>query len=336
MRILFVHPSAQVSIFDVARGYRSALERAGHEVFDYSMRHRIEYHHTALPEHVRNAAPMYKMASETILNEALYCNADLVLVISGLNVHPVFLWLLNKVNIPAAVVLTESPYDDEQQKMWTDLTSEGVTAQLTVFTNDAYSARQQGWEFLPPSFDPAVHKPMPSNPEFECDVLMVGTGWEERQAFLEAVDWSGIDLRIYGVWPGLQNNPNSPLHRFHRPMVIDNAHVAEMYSSARICLNIHRTSDVAETPNPRIYEVAACKAFQLSDPRKGLARTFYNSIPTFNTPLGLQNSVRHYLERESLRLDLADTAHKLVQDHTFDNRVAALVAALPKPQAVGT
>lgn len=331
MKILFVHPAAQVSISDVSRGYRYALERAGHEVADYNLRTRIDYHYKALPEGVRDSTEVLcRQASETILNEALYHEVDLVLVISGLNVHPIFLWLLSKVNIPAAVVLTESPYDDEQQSQWVDLTKHNETALLTVFTNDAYSANRFGWHFLPPSFDPAVHKPAEPNPEELCDVLMIGTGWSDRQAFLEAVDWSGIDLRLYGVWPGLRDNPSSPLYNYFRPFVVDNQHIAEMYCSAKICLNFHRRSSVAVTPGPRVFEVAACKAFQLSDPRAGISEYFGDSVPVFDSPENLGELVRRYLLNDAQRNLAAVRSYEMVTSngHTFDNRVASMMAAL--------
>lgn len=332
MRILFVHPSVRFSIGDVGRGYRGALERAGHNISDYSMEGRFVYHSKAVPDHVHDQVLISKMASENILVEAMYHGADLVVIISGLNVHPIALWLLGKVGIPAAVILTESPYDDEDQRQWTDLTKVHGTVDLTVFTNDRYSAMKYGWKLLAPSFDPAIHRPVAPNPEFECDVLMVGTGWPERQAFLEAVNWAGIDLRIYGIWPGLK--ADSPLHQFYRPMVVDNSHIAEMYASASICLNFHRKSDVALTPGPRAYELAACGAFQLSDSRADLVGLFGDSVPTFSSPGDLESEIRYYSANRAERVALADKSRELVHNETFDSRVASMMAAINLQPAV--
>lgn len=327
MRILFVQPAVRYSIGDVGRGYRSALERAGHNISDYSMEGRITYHSKAVPENVsRDHTLIAKMASENILVEAMYHGADLVLIMSGLNVHPLALWLLGKVGIPAAVVLTESPYDDDEQKEWTDLTKVHGEVDLTVFTNDRYSAMKYGWKLLAPSFDPAIHRPVQSNPDFECDVLMVGTGWPERQAFLESINWAGIDLRIYGIWPNLK--ADSPLFQFYRPMVVDNARIADMYSSARICLNFHRKSDTALTPGPRAYELAACGAFQLSDWRQDLSNLFGASIPTFATPSELEAEIRYYLATPGERGVLANKSMERVQNETFDKRAADMMAVI--------
>lgn len=332
MNILFVHAAVQMSISDVARGYRSALERQGHNIRDYFMHARIDYHNRAtpldLPPGFNRMASVSRSASETIVCEAMCHNADLVVIICGLNVHPISLWLLGKVGIPVAVIFTESPYDDESQKRWTDMRDTGSPLQVTMFTNDRYSSMKYGWPLLAPAFDPAVHRPVPPNPSDECDVLMVGTGWPERQAMLEAVNWDGINLRLYGVWPGIAENPDSPLARFYSPLVVNNQLVAEMYASAKICLNFHRAHPDALSPNPRVIETAACGAFQLSDPRPDLEALFGASVPVFRNAAELEDNIRYYLERTSLREARALEALAKVQDHTFDNRAAALMSAL--------
>lgn len=327
MRILFVHPAVSMSIADVARGYRNALERQGHDIFDYRLMNRFAYHMRALPKEVTdNMAVLSRAASENVVVEALCNEVDRVVVVSGLNLHPIVLWLLGKVNIPVTVILTESPYEDVHQSQWLDISNTGVKVDLTVFTNDLSSATVHGWQYLPPAYDPAVHKPSPFLEEHECDVLMVGTGWPERQAFLEAVDWTGIDLRLYGPWMTI--TPSSPLHRFYRPQIISNDYIASMYNSAKICINFHRKSDHAMTPGPRCYEIAACGAFQLSDPRPGLLGLFGDSVPTFDSPAELEGLIRRFLANPERRTDAALKSRERVKAETFDNRAAVMMAAI--------
>lgn len=329
MKILFVHPAAEISVSDVARGYRSALERAGHDVADYNLRGRMEYHSRALPPGIKDdVAFLARCASETILNEAMYEKADIVLIMSGLNVHPICLWLLGQVGIRAAVVLTESPYNDEEQKQWADLTKVDGAVDVTLFTNDRYSSEFYGWHLLAPSFDPSIHKPVDVAEEEVCDVLMVATGWQERQAFLEAVDWAGIDLRLYGVWPTL--TAESPLHQFYNPLVVDNTKIASLYCSARICLNFNRKSQVALTPGPRVYETAACGGFQLSDPRADIQAIFGDNVPTFDSPNKLRELILFYLNNPDIRATKAEKARNSVQWETFDHRAAELMAVLQR------
>lgn len=335
MRILFVSASVDFSIGDVSRGYRGAFERAGHDVADYIMAARYNYHMKAIPMEMHHDQQLVaKMASECILNEAMYHKADLVVIISGLNVHPIALWLLGQVGIPVAVVLTESPYDDEYQAEWLDMTKVDSRVDCTVFTNDAHSAFERGWHLLPPAFDPQYHRTehVTPDPDTACDVLIVGTGWPERQAFLEAVNWEGIDLRIYGVWPGLIDNPSSPLHKHFHPMLVDNTIIASIYASAKVNINFHRNSKVAITPGPRVFELAACGAFQVSDSRSGLVEMFGDSVPTFVTPGELEDLIRHYLPLESERRKLAGFACKRVRNETFDHRVADMMTVIQEKE----
>lgn len=338
MKILFVQSVAEISTWDVSRGYRSALERQGHDIRDYVMKARFDYHRRALPEGVNNDTTILsRQACENIVVEALYHESDLVVIVSGLNVHPIALWLLGQVGIPACVILTESPYDDESQAQWADLTHVGGKVDLTVFTNDRYSAVANNWHLLAPAYDPALHRPVPVVESDVCDVLLVGTGWGERQAFLEAVDWNGIDLRLYGVWPNIL--PDSPLSKFYSPMVVDNARIAELYSSSKVCLNFHRRSAVAMTPGPRAYELAACGAFQLSDSRPDLVAMFGDSVPTFDSPEQLGQLIRYYLANPDERLAKASRSLTAVQGNTFDTRAATLIDIVtyrPKLTLVGT
>lgn len=339
MRILFVNTVAPQAISDVARGYKAALIKAGHGVYEYSMRARFDYHAKAIPPDVqeKDCTLVSLHASETILNEAMYHRADMVMVISGLNVHPISLWLLGKVGIPVVTILTESPYDDGPQKTWVGTAEEfDCTLDMTVFTNDRYSAmntKTQGkqWILLPPAFDPAVHHPAPPDPETACDVIMVGSGWADRQLFLEAVNWDGIKLRLFGPW--LMVDERSPLHPFLTPTTVNNDYIAGIYASAKVCFNMHRRHPLALTYGPRVVEAAACGAFQLSDRRVDMDAIFGDSIPSYNPkdPKGFEKMVRWWIDpaQDQQRMAKAAESMRRVKDQTFDNRVSQMMAALP-------
>lgn len=329
MKILVVDTVAEFSIADVARGYMGALERAGHELAFYSMARRFEYHANAMPREIaKDTTFVSKTASENIVIEAMYHHADLVVIVSGLNVHPIALWLLGKVGIPVAVIFTESPYDDDSQATWIDLSHTDSDVDIMACTNDAYSARTRGWVHLPPSYDPTFHHPAEPVEDEKCDVLIVGTGWPERQMILEAVNWEGIDLRIRGIWPGLKDNPDSPLFKFYHPGVIDNKQIAPLYASAKICLNFNRASVEAETPGPRMYELAACGAFIMSDGRDDIRNRWGNSIATYTGAVDLEAKIRFYLKNERMRTRMALGARTAVLGETFDARVGTLMKAV--------
>lgn len=327
-RILFVHPGADFSIWDVGQGFRKALAKQGHEIHDYFVTRRMQYHALAMERGGKSPgkdqiAALTKQASETILIEALYHRADLIVVISGLNVNPIAFWLLDQIEprIPVAIVLTESPYDDPPQAEFCAASPGAI-----VFTNERISAQRYGWHHLPPACDPDVHRPVDSDPAEACDVLMVGTGWPERQALLSEMDWSGIHLRLIGPWPFMQ--PDSPLKRFHEDKCVNNDQLPTLYASAKICLNFHRAHGEAESLNPRCYEVASCGAFQLSDRRASLGEIFDESVPTFRNASDLEGQIRYYLAHEQARRTLAIAARSRTSGQTFDDRAASMMALI--------
>ena len=326
MKVMLVWPVAEFSIWDVAQGYRHALGRLLGEanVKDYFLNKRSEYHRRAMPAAAATETNVAKFASESVLTEAMYFGADVVIVVSGLSFHPIGFWLLEKAGIPAAAILTESPYDDLPQAQWAHTGIE----HLIVFTNELRSAERYRWNYLPPAYDVDVHRPVPPNAEDVCDVLMIGTGWADRQAILEGVNWDGIDLRLYGVWPELKED--SPIHKFMQPLMVKNSHTPWMYNGARICLNFHRKAEGAYSINPRAYEIAACGGFQLSDPRPECWQVFGDSVPTFTTSGELENLIRHYLANESERRELAAKSLAAVSRHSFDQRAESMIDTISK------
>lgn len=326
MKVVFVWPAAEFSVWDVARGYRAALaRRIGEEnIRDYYLNRRASYHAKALPEEqAGNIQILSKMATETLVCEALYFSATHVLIISGLNFHPIGLWLLEKVKIQAAVILTESPYEDENQAEFTT-----AYPGMAILTNERTSAQKYGWTYLQHAHDPEVHFPTENTLTDvpPCDVLIIGTGWPERQAFLETVNWDGINLRLEGFWPGLrEDDSTSPLKKFYREGFVDNTQINQHYASAKICLNFHRSHPTAESANPRVYEIPACGVLQICDDRMEVGEVFGDAVPTFSTGAELERLIRHYLTHEDERQYLVAQAQKLVQSHTFDQRVGALL-----------
>lgn len=323
MRILFVHAAAEFSIYEYGWGYRRALEALGHDVKDYKLYNHIKYHGACLGKpKADNAVLLSRQASIGVLAQAHFHQADLVVVTSGLSFHPDALWLLAQGKFPVACIFTESPYSDEQHEIFTS-----VYPEMVCFTNDRYSAERHGWHYLPPAHDPEIHRPVEADPDWDCDVLILGTGWDERQALLESVNWRGIKVRIAGIWPGI--GAESPLHLFYRPGCVDNTRAPSLYAAAKICLNQHRSDPNAKTFNPRAIELAACGAFQLSDAREDLVELFGDSVPTYEDGDSLERLARRFLRDDAGRQRRAEASRIAVREnHTFTARAMELVEVL--------
>jgi spore maturation protein CgeB len=340
MRILFVWAAAEWSVFDVARGYRNALAAQGHEISDFRLYNRLAFAHYGL--RVFNSGSgqdlvlASKLASEPLIAEAAYHKADLVLIISGIAFHPNALWVLRQWErkVPVVLLVTESPYEDEDQK---DL---AAMCDLT-FTNERTSARRFGWRYLRHAYDPAIHHPR--SLELARDVFIVGTGWEERVNLIRAVDWTGVDLHIQGFWPIEEGDS---LYPHYHASTMANELVAEFYASSRINLNQHRQTAVVtgeggvskvielfappESLNPRAFEIAACAGFQLCDYRAELDEVFEGSIPVYRDSAELGELCRFYLAHDAAREALADQQHRHVREQTFEHRAREMMRIISR------
>ncbi|HYW86950.1 MAG TPA: glycosyltransferase [Chloroflexota bacterium] len=341
LRILLVGAGASFSTRDVEDGYLAALRaRSDVQVHYYALEPRLGLARDWLhklwrargkPPDQRPSWPdtIYR-ASVEAFEMALRYDVDWVFVISGMYFHPDVLELLHRARLRTCVLLTESPYEDAAQARLAALVD-------VVWTTERTSAQPLGAGYVRHAYDPLRHHP--DALDFEKtpahDVVFVGTGFQERIAELAAVDWTGIDLGLYGNWSLLGSR--HPLRNYLRSGPVSNDVAVQLYRRARIGLNLYRTSQTygragehvagAQSLNPRAYELAACGVFQVSDYRAESDETFGDSVPTF-TPGHLEDTLRAYLLDSPARRYAARQAREKVAPHTFAARAAQLVADL--------
>jgi spore maturation protein CgeB len=336
MRLLVVHPGARYSTADVFNGLVPALERLGHEVVPYALDGRLaaadaygrfvwERH----PERDRLKKPSTSdaiyLASQELPYKAIREEVDATLIITAMFLHPEALRLMHLAGLRTGLVLTESPYDDaEQARVLPFIDVAWTNERTSVAPLREHNPRVH---YLPVAYDPTRHRADAGGGADDVpahDVVFVGSAFPERVRLLEAVNWDGIDLALYGKWDGLPES--SPIHRFVRGGVIGNERAAELYRRAKIGLNLYRQAVGAESLNPRAVELAACGVFQISDYRKEVEEVFGGSVVTFSTAERLGECVRHFLGEGALREEHRLRAMEAVQGRTFD-RMAEQVSA---------
>ena len=352
MRLLAVQPGASISTADAYTGMVAALLQMGHEIIYYSLDARIENAASFLKFVWRRArkantalakptgADILYLAGQGVLEKALRHRVDGVLIFSGMYLHPDVLVMMRRAGIRTAIIGTESPYDDAPYARLLPYTDVAFTNERTSV--EPLRAMNPDVYYLPAAYDPAVHNPDVWAPEIvpAHDVVFVGTLFQERIELLSAVDWTGIDLGIYGEH-GLVGS-RSKLRRYIKGGYVDNAYAAALYKRAKIGLNMHRTSmgfgknaprvEHAESLNPRAYELAACGVFQISDYRAELEDVFGSSgwVPDFDSPDDLARQIRWWLVRDQDRRGFAEGAQEAVHEHTFAARAATLTETLER------
>jgi hypothetical protein len=348
MKLLLLSPGASYSTADVEAGLRYGLEHHGVQVIQYRLDHRIRRAQMWLKgawKAVRktdptfekpNVADVFFQAGIGALEMALRHQVDCVLVVSGMFLHPDVVILMKRAGLRVTVLMTESPYDDQELRLaglvdgcWTNERT-SVSAFQNVNANSGY---------IPHGWHPDRHKPGPQPGDEDVpshDVVFVGTGFRERINFLKAINWTGIDFGLYGSWAML---PSTHRLRQHlRGGCIDNVQAAALYRRAKIGLNLYREYKgwnkqevrvaYAESINPRGYELAACGAFHLSTYRAEVADVFGNLVPTFSHPTECAALMRAWLADPDGRTQVALSLPARVAEASWTERASRIIGDL--------
>ena len=340
MRVYVVHPGANFSTADVYAGAVAGLRALdGVDVYEGRLDTIMEWYESALAAGITQGAfkaeavkgiNAQRWASAHITQHILQVWPDLVIVISGHNYHTQDVRDLRKVGLRVACVLTEAPYiiDAEMQLA---LSYDAVTTNERRCVDLLRRVNPRS-HYLPHAFHPQVHTPhVPPDPAKACDVVFIGSLFEERRALLDGVDWSGIRLTKRGYHLDGQT-----------PDVVPNLEAADYYRSAAISLNHHRTTTSpgsgqhigmgeAESLGPRAYEIAACGGFQLmDDSRPERFDVFGDCAPTYRAgdAADLERQVRSWLARPDERARVAQAMCAAVQPHAWTHRARQLLEVL--------
>lgn len=346
MKLFTIHPGASFSTADVYNGMVRGLERLGVEVLRYNLDGRIYQSGAwlnwcwkqAKKAGVKMDKPttgdvLYHACGDVIL-KALHHECEWVVIFSGMYFPTYFVKALKRAGLKVAVILTESPYDDEKQAAFIShcdvaWTHERVSLETLRLANPNVF-------YLPHAYDAEIHKFMAvasDQPVSSHDVVFVGTGFRERIETLSAVDWNGIDIGIYGSW--VLVGSRSKLRPFIRSTEIENAVAASLYRRANIGLNMYRESkgfgrfapkiEKAESMNLRGYELAACGLFHISSYRAEVEEIFGDLVPTYDDARDLEDKIRAYLADPAERDRVARLLPEKVKGHTWDDRAKSFM-----------
>lgn len=350
LKLLLVHPGASWSTADVEAGLRFGLQRHGVSLVQYRLDARIGYHKRHLANLYRRAvksrpeterptqADVMYAAGVGLIEQALRHRVDAVLVVSAMFLHPDVIVMLRRAGVPVCVLFTESPYDMEQELRVAGLVNGCWTNERSAL--EAFRTVNPRSGYLPHAWHPERHRPDVARPEDADvpahDVVFVGTAFRERVAWLSQIDWSGIDLGLYGSWESLGSRHR--LRPFVRGAQVDNRRAAALYRKAKIGLNLYRTSKGwgptapaiahAESLNPRAYELAACGAFFISDFRQEHVEVFGDVVPTFASPAEAGALIRMWLRDETERQARAARLPALVAEATWSHRATTIIGDL--------
>lgn len=335
-RVLAVHPGPDFSVADVHVGLVAGLRANGCEVVDFNLHDRLSFysqvavHRDGEWRRALDTNGVIRMTAVGVEAAALEVLPDVVVFTSCLFVPAHVMDVLRARGMRVVNWFTESPYEDEGQLL------RAAHADLNVLndpTNLARFAEVAPSVYVPAAHDPARHCWGPPLPDLASDFAFVGTGFASRIEFFEAVDWSGIDVALAGMWQA--THPDSPLRKFLVHDIdecFDNEQTVDLYRSAKVSANLYRREgEEGAAPGwamgPREVELAATGTFFLRDPRPE-GDEVLSMLPTFDGPEDFVERLRWWVVRDAAREAAALAAQAAVADRTFDNNAAALLRHL--------
>lgn len=349
LRVLVVHPGASWSTHDVYEGLTYGLRAHGVDVFTYRLDTQLDAsqkslywlwrtrkkHQPDLPK--PNGADVLHHAGICALDSALDRQVDVILVVSAMYIHPSLIVKWRRAGLPVVVLFTESPYDLEQEQAIAALVDGCWTNERTAVAGFRRVNARTG--YLPHAWHPETHAatgPIPADVPAH-DVVFVGSGFKARAQWFNSIDWTGIDLGLYGTWEKV--GLSDALQAAVRPTVVTNQYAAWLYRRAKLGLNLYRRSrgfgldgppltHAAESLNPRAYELAACGVCHLSDARAEVREVFGDLVPTFTTPQDAEALLRHYLANDDERVRLAAALPATVAEASWVQRSRDVIGDL--------
>ena len=171
--------------------------------------------------------------------------------------------------------------------------------------------------WLPTSYDPLVHRPLPTM--IKRSVVFCGTWTDRKQRFMQALMEAGLLLsrNLYG-------NGWEEVSAWIRPVYA--TEYVLVLSSASISVNVHR-ADIGV--NRRLFESIAC-TFTLTDLVPGVREILGAELAEkvgFSTPEELVKKVEHYLSSPE-RDALWEQEKRAIAPYTYDAALGCILEKL--------
>ncbi|RJR35883.1 MAG: hypothetical protein C4567_14365 [Deltaproteobacteria bacterium] len=271
------------------------------------------------------------LLGETIIARARDFKPDLVFALAQSPVAPPLLKAL-KAEVP--LVAYWFVEDFQVLTYWQDLAPEVdvfFTLQKEPFFSELKARGVKNFACLPLAADLEAYHPLELAPEekrrFGSALSFVGAGYYNRRQFFQGL--TDFDFKIWGSEWEL----HSPLglciqNQAARVSAEDSV---KIFNASRINLNLHSSpfhagiNPQGDYLNPRVFDLAACGAFQLVDWRGQLAEFFTpdQELATFTSLTEAREKISYYLAHEDERRRLAAASReRVLREHTYARRLA--------------
>jgi len=157
-----------------------------------------------------------------------------------------------------------------------------------------------------------------------CDLSFTGAGYGEsaeggyRASILGQLAEEGYKIKIWGsdkwkyrikFYPELEHSIMGNRLSYEDLRIL--------FRMSKIYLNMP-SPQILTSFQPRVFEIAACKGFQIIDYSEELENIFGVNVPSFKSYKELKVQIKKYLNDEELRISIANSMHDIVvNDYTW-------------------
>ncbi len=192
--------------------------------------------------------------------------------------------------------------------------------------------------FLPPGFDPEIHRPMElvdtDRQRFECDVSFIGTWSPKKEELLTSLHAAVPDarMRIWGnQW---EKRTGHALDDVVMGGEITGDDYARAICGSHICLGIlseqRKGASSGDLITARTFQIPACGGFMLHEYTDEAALYFAEDAEAgfFRSPEDLADKIRAYLSDDDRRRQIAGAGHRrsIESDYSIDARMSHVAA----------
>jgi len=274
-----------------------------------------------------------QLISQSVLAKVETFEPDLVLALAQAPMTRQVLRRLRKDGVTTAMWFVEDYRLFTYWKTFAPLYDIFAVIQQEPFFTELHRAGQPNALYLPLAAQPDFHRPLDLSPveqrKWGADVAFMGAGYPNRRmAFRELLHF---DFKIWGSdWEG--DHILAPYLQLNGARVTSEQCV-HIFNATKVNINLHSGIDAnqlvsqGDFVNPRTYEVAACKGFQLVDKRGLLPQAFAeDELATFESMAELKEKIAYYLHNPTERNAMAHRGYaRVLAEHTYVHRMRTLL-----------
>ncbi|MBI4151168.1 glycosyltransferase [Candidatus Woesearchaeota archaeon] len=323
MRILLASAdSARTPTFGYR--YKTAFERAGHEVVPFNYRFL----------HLHRFAAGRAFINRKLVTTAARTRPDLLFVVKGETFSANAIDAVKTLGVHTAGYTMDDPFDLGSNKIPALRSFDSFFCFDSSYLPALKKINPRSY-WLPCAVDPALHQEVIPQPRNEPHSIgFAGSHYPNRQIFLNKL--ADLPLAVSGYrWQ--EKTQNTPLAKAVQPAIhhadkklADLREVCKTFNQTKINLNIHFTHS-KRSPNLRTFEIPATNSFELCDYLADLHTMFSigKELVVYKNVADCRKKIQYYLDNTQERRKIAKAGQKRVlKDHTFDNRVRDVLRAI--------